>query len=238
MLLPLARPILQEHPRFQSDGCWLPSLRKGAEDWTQILDTLSELYVAGLEIDWENFHRDVRRPRVVLPTYPFERKGSGSTGRRPSSAGQSKTPHGEAHRLLPPKSDTVSPRVQALPEATTLTEYSRPRTACASHLRTASAQLRPAIFRAHRCVRLARDVDVARERLAQSKRKRSERRRQRLRPVAGHHERLVFRKTHAFLGSAVKGLISDGRSGTGNSNVFRYPVLSAEFPRVLAESGR
>ncbi len=41
-----------KYPRFQSDGFWLPSLRKGAEDWAQILDTLAELYVAGLEIDW------------------------------------------------------------------------------------------------------------------------------------------------------------------------------------------
>jgi acyl transferase domain-containing protein/acyl-CoA synthetase (AMP-forming)/AMP-acid ligase II/acyl carrier protein len=109
MLLPLARRILQEDPRFQSDGCWLPSLRKGAEDWAQILDTLSELYVAGLEIDWESFYRDARQPRVVLPTYPFERKRYW-VDRPPAPAGQSKTPRGDAHRLLPPKGDTVSPR--------------------------------------------------------------------------------------------------------------------------------
>ena len=104
MLLPLARRILREDPRFQSDGCWLPSLRKGAEDWAQILDTLSELYVAGLEIDWESFHRDVRRPRVVLPTYPFERKRFWVD--RPavhSSAGQSKPQHSDAQRSPPPK---------------------------------------------------------------------------------------------------------------------------------------
>ena len=102
MLLPLARRILREDLRFQSDGCWLHSLRKGADDWTQILDTLSELYVAGLDIDWESFHRDVRRRRVVLPTYPFERKRFW-VDRPPAPAGQSKTPHGDAHRSLPPK---------------------------------------------------------------------------------------------------------------------------------------
>ncbi|HEX4073142.1 MAG TPA: type I polyketide synthase, partial [Planctomycetaceae bacterium] len=73
MLLPLARRILRGDSRFQSDECWHRSLRKGAKDWTQILDTLSELYVSGLDIDWESVHRDVRRRRVVLPTYPFER---------------------------------------------------------------------------------------------------------------------------------------------------------------------
>jgi polyketide synthase PksJ len=25
-------------------------------------------------VDWQSFHRDARRRRVVLPTYPFERK--------------------------------------------------------------------------------------------------------------------------------------------------------------------
>jgi acyl transferase domain-containing protein len=73
-LLPMARHILREESRFQSDECWLPSLRGGADDWTQMLQTLSELYVAGLNVDWQSFHRDARRRRVVLPTYPFERK--------------------------------------------------------------------------------------------------------------------------------------------------------------------
>jgi hypothetical protein len=32
--------------------------------------------------------------------------------------------------------------------------------------------------------------------------------------------------------------ISDGRSGTGNSYVFRHPVLRTEFRCLLPESGR
>jgi acyl transferase domain-containing protein len=104
VLLPLARRILRGDFRFESDECWLHSLRKGAEDWTQILDTLSVLYISGLDIDWESFHRDVRRRRVVLPTYPFERKRFWvDRPPAPSSAGQSKIPHGDAHRSLPPK---------------------------------------------------------------------------------------------------------------------------------------
>jgi acyl transferase domain-containing protein/acyl-CoA synthetase (AMP-forming)/AMP-acid ligase II/acyl carrier protein len=73
-LLPLARHVLREGSRFQSEGCWLPSLRAGADDWTQMLQTLSELYGAGLDVNWPSFHRDLRGRRVVLPTYPFERK--------------------------------------------------------------------------------------------------------------------------------------------------------------------
>ena len=110
MLLPLARRILRENPRFQSEGCWLPSLHKGGEDWAQILDTLSTLYVAGLEIDWESFYRDARRSRVVLPTYPFERKRYW-VDRPPAPADQPKTSGDDTHRLLSPKSHKVSPRV-------------------------------------------------------------------------------------------------------------------------------
>jgi acyl transferase domain-containing protein/acyl-CoA synthetase (AMP-forming)/AMP-acid ligase II/acyl carrier protein len=102
VLLPLARRILRDDPRFESDECWLRSLRKGVEDWTQILDTLAELYVAGLDVNWESFHRDVRPRRVVLPTYPFERKRFW-VDRPPAPAAQPKTPHGDAHRSSPPK---------------------------------------------------------------------------------------------------------------------------------------
>jgi acyl transferase domain-containing protein/acyl-CoA synthetase (AMP-forming)/AMP-acid ligase II/acyl carrier protein len=73
-LLPLARDVLGEESRFQSDACWLPSLRNGVDDWTQIQETLSALYVAGLDVDWQSFHRDSPRRRVPLPSYPFDRK--------------------------------------------------------------------------------------------------------------------------------------------------------------------
>ena len=60
---------------FPSNGLlWLPSLRKGQDDWQQILQSLSDLYVYGYDIDWVGFDKDWARCKVVLPTYPFERK--------------------------------------------------------------------------------------------------------------------------------------------------------------------
>ena len=56
-----------------SKGLWLPSLRKGTDDWKTILSALSSLHVRGVQIDWRGFERDYRRSRVFLPTYPFER---------------------------------------------------------------------------------------------------------------------------------------------------------------------
>ncbi|MCE9604697.1 MAG: methenyltetrahydromethanopterin cyclohydrolase [Planctomycetia bacterium] len=57
----------------ENKGLWLPSLRKGQDDWKTILAALAALHVRGVAIDWRGFDRDYRRSRVVLPTYPFQR---------------------------------------------------------------------------------------------------------------------------------------------------------------------
>jgi acyl transferase domain-containing protein/NADPH:quinone reductase-like Zn-dependent oxidoreductase/SAM-dependent methyltransferase len=53
---------------------WLPSLRKGRDEWQQMLSSLSALYVHGLDVDWARFDADYPRRRLALPTYPFQRK--------------------------------------------------------------------------------------------------------------------------------------------------------------------
>ncbi len=70
-------PVLANMGRqcLGDDGStWLASLSKGRDDWTQLLDTLGELYVRGLPVDWSAFDRPYRRQRLALPTYPFQRK--------------------------------------------------------------------------------------------------------------------------------------------------------------------
>ena len=56
------------------ESAWLPSLKKGWDDWRQILDSVSALYVRGGDIDWASFDRSFPRRKLALPTYPFERK--------------------------------------------------------------------------------------------------------------------------------------------------------------------
>ncbi len=71
------KPILLGMGRkclLEGQGVWLPSLRQGYEDWQQILQSLGELYVHGVRVDWSSFDRDYSRRRVQLPTYPFQRK--------------------------------------------------------------------------------------------------------------------------------------------------------------------
>ena len=53
---------------------WLASLKKGQEDWQQLLSSLRELYIRGVKIDWSGFDQNYQRRRIALPTYPFQRQ--------------------------------------------------------------------------------------------------------------------------------------------------------------------
>ncbi|WNG46517.1 acyltransferase domain-containing protein [Archangium minus] len=53
---------------------WLPSLRKGHDDWESLLGSVTALYESGVDIDWAGFDRDYPRKRMPLPTYPFQRE--------------------------------------------------------------------------------------------------------------------------------------------------------------------
>src|SRR6185436_1524637 len=55
-------------------GAWLPSLRRGHDDWRPMLESLGRLYEAGVAVDWAAFDRPYVRQRVALPTYPFQRQ--------------------------------------------------------------------------------------------------------------------------------------------------------------------
>ena len=52
----------------------IASLRKGRDDWEQLLEGVSTLFLAGAEIDWRGVAPDEKRQVVDLPTYPFRRQ--------------------------------------------------------------------------------------------------------------------------------------------------------------------
>ncbi len=58
---------------IDSECVCIPSLRKGKDDWRQMLDSLGLLYVNGVNPDWQGFEREGARRKVALPTYPFQR---------------------------------------------------------------------------------------------------------------------------------------------------------------------
>ena len=69
-----------------ADTTWVPSLRRGRDDWSQMLEGLAALYVRGVPIDWARVHQGHGRRRISLPTYPWQRdehwlEGAGASRR-------------------------------------------------------------------------------------------------------------------------------------------------------------
>jgi phthiocerol/phenolphthiocerol synthesis type-I polyketide synthase E len=52
----------------------LPGPNDRRPDTEVSLAALGQLWAAGVDVDWDGFHRNARRRRVSLPTYPFERR--------------------------------------------------------------------------------------------------------------------------------------------------------------------
>ncbi|HTG61067.1 MAG TPA: type I polyketide synthase [Terriglobia bacterium] len=73
VLVGMARAQASDDPA-RSREFYLPSLRKGQPDWAMLANSLSELYLGGVPINWVGFDSPYNRRRTDLPTYPFQRK--------------------------------------------------------------------------------------------------------------------------------------------------------------------
>jgi acyl transferase domain-containing protein len=69
ILLGMGRSCLLENEQL-----WLPSLRPSKSEWQSILESLAQLYLRGVKVDWQQFDRDYPRQKLTLPTYPFQRQ--------------------------------------------------------------------------------------------------------------------------------------------------------------------
>jgi phthiocerol/phenolphthiocerol synthesis type-I polyketide synthase E len=70
-------PLAQRHPAKSDEHFVLSSLqrpRDGQSDEEDLLRALGQLWLAGVEVDWNGFYARERRQRLALPTYPFERQ--------------------------------------------------------------------------------------------------------------------------------------------------------------------
>ena len=97
-------PVLNGMARsfIDAQDCqWLASLSRNANDWEQILESFSRLYVAGAPINWMGFDNGYSRGNVSLPTYPFQRsrfwlpeeghRSDGTTPERDAAGTKAKT---------------------------------------------------------------------------------------------------------------------------------------------------
>ena len=57
-----------------ADVEWLHSLRRGRNDWQELLTSLGRLYVKGADINWREAQQGAPAAGIALPTYPYERE--------------------------------------------------------------------------------------------------------------------------------------------------------------------
>ncbi len=56
----------------QSENLWLPSLRSGQSDWQSLLQSLGQLYLNGVAVNWDAIDRPTPHSFIHIPTYPFQ----------------------------------------------------------------------------------------------------------------------------------------------------------------------
>jgi len=81
-------------------------------EWAALLLAAGQLWSNGLALDWKAFRLGERRRRVVLPTYPFERKRYWIEPARPAKAEAAAAP-APAPEALPPAAPAPVPAVAA-----------------------------------------------------------------------------------------------------------------------------
>lgn len=70
------RPVLialGQRSSIGGDAVWVPSMKPGEGELHRMVHSLGELFVHGVEPDWDAFDGNEGRTRVALPTYPFRR---------------------------------------------------------------------------------------------------------------------------------------------------------------------
>jgi phthiocerol/phenolphthiocerol synthesis type-I polyketide synthase E len=69
--------LTKQHLNGSDHTTVLSSIRHPHEqesDGAFILNTLGRLWLSGVDVDWSGFHKKEKRHRVLVPTYPFERR--------------------------------------------------------------------------------------------------------------------------------------------------------------------
>lgn len=67
--------MARQHPGKKAEQAVFASMPVAGDlEVRGITETLGRLWMTGVEVDWGGYHADEQRRRVVLPTYPFERK--------------------------------------------------------------------------------------------------------------------------------------------------------------------
>ena len=66
--------LVRQQPRPPPSFASLPHPQDPQPEYAQLLETLGQLWLAGVSLDWAAFYEGQKRQRVSLPAYPFERR--------------------------------------------------------------------------------------------------------------------------------------------------------------------
>jgi len=80
----------------------IPTLRRGQQDWSALLETLAQLYTHGARIDWPAFQNGHTHRPLHLPPYPFQRQRHWYDGALMRTSGSAAAAPGQSsgHPLL------------------------------------------------------------------------------------------------------------------------------------------
>jgi acyl transferase domain-containing protein len=96
VLLGMGRQCLNPGVPGENPLLWLPSLNEAQDDWQTMYGALAHLYAHGVEIDWARVDAGQDYRRVILPTYPFQRRSHWikrhAQGYKESNAAELQTP--------------------------------------------------------------------------------------------------------------------------------------------------
>jgi acyl transferase domain-containing protein len=114
---------LQSSENSSSAPIMMPSLRENRSDWQQMLESLSQLYLHGVEIDWIGFDKDYVRHKVVLPTYPWQRQRYWVESAQQKHAAKSLYPLLDRCMKLPRHNETIFEKELSLETLPFLDDY-------------------------------------------------------------------------------------------------------------------
>lgn len=105
----------------------LASARASIAEDTAILNALGKLWVSGAAPDWSDFHAEYARRRVLLPTYPFQRKQYLMTPPAQQEASQNQSPLSvSSHQAsLPPVHAMTTPMKKEIVMTTQVADSSQ-----------------------------------------------------------------------------------------------------------------
>ena len=97
---------------------FLPSVRKGAEEWVDLLESVAALYTQGVPFDWKAFDAAYARKRGSVPHYPFQRSRYWMPRKNESAqpnSHRSESTHFDGASMTDPVLGRVLPAVAARP---------------------------------------------------------------------------------------------------------------------------